>query len=93
MIGHVIRFKLERKEIQPENVPLQSQLLNTSAGILNVNPQHTAQNHHTQEVARECSHTVLPLNTPVIHRTRHNGCIVSMPTSIISLHLNSHSSD
>lgn len=45
MIGHVIRFKLERKEIQPENVPLQSQLLNTSAGILNVNPQHSHSQH------------------------------------------------
>lgn len=96
-IGPVIRFKLKRRKIQPENVPLQLHLLNTSSGIFDVKLERSHSlykiiiHRRSPENAMKQFFSQTPLS--FIESDTTPTFIVPMPTSIISFHLNSHSSD
>lgn len=95
-IGPVIRFKLKRRKIQPENVPLQLQLLNTSSGIFNMKLEHSHSPYKIIIHRRLPENAIKQFSQISLSFTKSDTMstfIVFMPVSIISLHLNSHSSD
>lgn len=91
-----VRFKVQRRKIQPENVPLQQHLPNTSSGMFNRSQNtgiYCTEQLHTGGLQRKPSGSSSP-GYPVIHEIHTKSVLISsMPASIVSPHLNSHSSD